>query len=471
LEQLPPTLLALGEDELARQDAATQFLVRAHPHLPRLRQLEFAAVVSGGHNDNPQWKTWTDKTKTKQRITDFKKPFVDPAQPAPGKQSNLAFLCVKSMLLTGFDAPFEQVLYLDRVMRGHELLQAIARVNRTGPEKHCGYVVDYVGVARHLTEALAVYSAEDVQGAMTSIVDELPVLSDRHRRVLAVFHDRGIADISQVDDCVALLRDEKIRAEFVVKFKRFLESLNVVMPRPEGLPYTRDAKILGFINQAAANMYRDSQLNIAGVGHKVRRLIDDHVQANGIDPKVPPISIMDADFEQVVATHVSSRAKASEMEHAARHHISVHFNSDPVYYKKLSRRLEEILQQFHDDWDDLATALQPLIREIRQGRPEEEVGLDPTLRAFRDVLAEEVPGDSARSPEELAEVTAEMLTQIGKKIRRVDFWRNTHAQTELRSSLVLYLDDNDLVELDRQEAVADQLVEMAKHHHQRLTTQ
>src|SRR4051812_43210738 len=73
----------------------------------------------------------------------------------PEKQHGLAFLCVKSMLLTGFDAPVEQVLYLDRPMKGAELLQAIARVNRTYPGKGCGLVVDYCGVARNLAAALA----------------------------------------------------------------------------------------------------------------------------------------------------------------------------------------------------------------------------------------------------------------------------------------------------------------------------
>ncbi len=87
------------------------------------------------------------------------------------------------------------MLYLDRSIRDHDLLQAIARVNRTCPNKHCGPVVDCYGVGRHLKEALAIYADEDVAGALTSIKDELPVLPDRHQRVIAVFKDRGITDI------------------------------------------------------------------------------------------------------------------------------------------------------------------------------------------------------------------------------------------------------------------------------------
>ena len=77
----------------------------------------------------------------------------------------------------------------------------------------------------------------------------------------------------------------------------------------------------------------------------------------GIDPKVPPIQLSDAQFDQYVARAANARAKASEMEHAARYHLTVHFNEDPAYYKKLSERLEEILSRFKDNWDELIAAL------------------------------------------------------------------------------------------------------------------
>src|SRR5690606_6640321 len=119
----------------------------------------------------------------------------------------------------------------------------------------------------------------------------------------------------------------------------------------------RDAKILGFINKAAANLYRDSQLNLVGAGRKVRELIDEYIEARGVNPRVPPVSIMDAEFERVVDGHVSPRTKASEMEHAARYHISKHAHEDPAHYKKLSERLEEILQEFENNWERLVEAL------------------------------------------------------------------------------------------------------------------
>jgi len=463
LETLDPTLLVLTEEEVEELGAEQQFLIRAHAQLDLIRELEFATVMSKRHNQPSSWDEWSDKTKSEARIARFKKPL---------SENKLAFLCVKSMLLTGFDAPVEQVLYLDRAMRGHQLLQAIARVNRTRLGKTCGLVVDYFGVARHLRDALAVYTHTDVVGALTSIKDELPKLADRHARVVSVFADEGL-EIIDIDGCVELLRDVKIRADFIAKLKKFTESLDVILPRPEALPFTRDARLLGFINKSAHNLYRDSQLNIIGAGNKVKKLIDEFIESQGIDPKIPPISILDAKFEETVESHTSKRAKASEMEHAARHHIRVHLDEDPVYYESLSEKLEGILGDLHDRWDELVAALKQFTAEVKEGRRGDETGLDPKSELpFLDILVKESANGSAPTPEALAryaELTVELVQHLRQEVRNVDFWRNAHAQNVLRSWIVRdFLDEHDLVPFERQQAVADQLVELAKALHTRL---
>ena len=97
------------------------------------------------------WRNWSDKAKQEEHIKRFKRKF---ASDQNRQDRPAVYLVVINMLLTGFDAPVEQVLYLDRKIVAHDLLQAIARVNRTSGQKKCGYVVDYIGVARHLNEAL-----------------------------------------------------------------------------------------------------------------------------------------------------------------------------------------------------------------------------------------------------------------------------------------------------------------------------
>jgi len=109
--------------------------------------LEVKVIFSGNLNDPPHLKAhFTTKEEQDAIIKRFTKPL---------DKDKLAFLIVKDMLLTGFDAPIEQVMYLDRPLKEHGLLQAIARVNRTcGEKKKCGYVVDYYGVTDFLEEAL-----------------------------------------------------------------------------------------------------------------------------------------------------------------------------------------------------------------------------------------------------------------------------------------------------------------------------
>src|SRR5207244_328984 len=143
-----------------------------------------AHVVSDNHNDPESWWDWADKDKQEESIKRFKRKF---ATAKTDKTDPLSILVVMNMLLTGFDAPVEQVLYLDRKIVAHDLLQAIARVNRTSGQKKCGYVVDYIGVARHLNEALRDYDGEDIEGALIDISVELPKLLDRRARAVAIF--------------------------------------------------------------------------------------------------------------------------------------------------------------------------------------------------------------------------------------------------------------------------------------------
>lgn len=472
LEALTPETLALPDDGTRPNGNRPALLVAAHPHLAKLKTLEFAPIISSGNNDDGAWKAWSDPATVENRIARFKKPLT---HDDPNKADPLAFLIVKSMLLTGFDAPIEQVMYLDRHVQQAELLQAIARVNRTnGKTKSAGLVVDYYGVAKHLKEALKAYSDQDVDGALKSLNDEIPRLRDRHFVVVNLFRTRGVDDIWDTDECVELLRDEKLRAEFQVKLKAFLSTLDLVLPRPEALPYVNDAEQLAHIQLRARNLYRDSGRPIGKeVGAKVRQLIDDHVISLGIDPKIPPISLMDANFDDAVDKIRTPRAKASEMEHALRYHIRQHQNEDPEHYQKLSERLNGILADFKDRWDDLLDALKAILKDVQAGRQTDETGLDPETQApFYDVLKREVAGDASLTEAqqtELCEVTVELVQHLQTELKLVEFWSNAYKQTTLRAWVVRLLDGHGKsVPFDRLEAVADRLVELAKANHYKL---
>jgi type I restriction enzyme, R subunit len=470
LEALAPELLALSLEELSAQPEEVQFLVRAHAHLDKIMELEFAAVISDERNDPPSWAEWTDEGKIRERIRSFKKPL---SAENPEDRHGLAFLCVKSMLLTGFDAPVEQVLYLDRPMKGAELLQAIARVNRTYPGKGCGLVVDYCGIAKNLDLALAMYTQTDRAGALRRLIDDLPTLEDRHRDVLNIFREQGLDIYRDRTACVDLLESIRIRAEFTVRLRLFLDALDMILPRPQGLPYTRDARQLGLISMQARNRYRDGQLDIRAAGPKVEELIDTYVRSNGVDPKIPPVAITAVNFPELVQAAGSARAQASEMEHAIRHHMSLHFAEDPARYRKLSERLKALLDEFRENWDELATYLWRFVEEIRQDENMDIPGLEPrTETPFFRLLAEE-SGRDITVPEEsdrLRGATRELVQIIRGHSRTVDFWRNRPAQDRLRGDLVQYLDDHEVVSFERLEAIADGIMSLARALHSRLVS-
>ena len=456
LETRAPILQNFDSETLENLDAETRFLAQALPHLETIRNLKFAAVISSDKDDLRSWKKWTEKNEQSANIEKFKKPLAE---------DGLAILIVKSMLLTGFDAPREQVLYLDRGMKEYELLQAIARVNRVYDDtKKYGLVVDYYGV--NVAEALAIYDKVDTEGALFDIREELPKLQNSHQRLINFFtqHECTIDDL---DNCVDLLKDERLRVEFNNYLKGFLDSLDTILPRPEALhPYNfiKDAKKAGLIKKTVADLYRDEKLNIVSAKEKVRALIDQYIESQGIDPKVPPVDIMSLNFKTHVQRHRSIKAQAAEMESAARHHISIHYDEDPIYYQSLSDKLQEILDSLAENWQEQVEALRQYIEEFQAGRQTNETGLDPkTQLPFLNILGEH----SGKSITELAVVTVEIVNYIRQELRKIN-WDRPVVQEDLRKWIAGYLDDNDVVNYEELELVSDKLVQLARKNRDRL---
>ncbi|WP_426105984.1 type I restriction endonuclease subunit R [Pseudomonas sp. TWR1-1-3] len=475
-EALPAADKMLDDEALCVRPPKVQARIQAWRYRETLRSLEFAAIISGSNNDDPSWKIWTDGGKHEQLIKRFKKPLRDEQ---PGKADPLAFLIVKSMLLTGFDAPIEGVMYLDRPIKEAELLQAIARVNRTGHGKRCGIVVDYYGVANHLKEALAAYADEDIEGALVSIKDEVPILRDRHLRVVDVLRRQGIESLDDTEACLAALNQEKVRAEFAVKLKAFLASLDTVLPRPEGLPFVKDAKRLAYIHARARNRYKDLPVLGKDIGAKVRKLIDDHVISLGVDPKIPPIQLTDADFEKQMSRSVNDRAKASEMEHAIRSHIRKHADEDPVLFRKLSERLNDILKSLGEQWDVLVAQLQKIISELRSGQIDEDTNaanLPAHYAPFLRTVLEVVCAEADPQPAELIrlkDVTVGLVNLLVDELQsHRDIWspRKRVAQEDLTGRLFdhLMLLRPPLVDIDTAGILADRLLDQARASHDKL---
>jgi type I restriction enzyme R subunit len=183
-------LRAALDERLERERAKTEpdgGLIR------RIAFLKVAVVVSSDATNEPAEITATRKeAKAWNAVENFCKPFnLDDLNKA---NTGIAFLVVCDMLLTGFDAPIEQVMYIDKRLKEHNLLQAIARVNRVTHDKQRGFIVDYIGLANHLTEALKIYANDLAAGddAAVFLIFEIFLIGGSEQR-LQFLHSRALA--------------------------------------------------------------------------------------------------------------------------------------------------------------------------------------------------------------------------------------------------------------------------------------
>ena len=458
----------------ASMDPDASFLRGAASRIDLIRALRFAPVISGDHNDPLHYAQWTDKQRQQANIDSFKLPLG-----ASDKHSPLGLLIVKSMLLTGFDAPQAQVIYLDRMIQQAELLQAVARVNRTAPKKEHGLVVDYYGVSAQLTQALAAYTSDghmdpDAEAALRPLTDEIEKLESQRQRIRQIFVVRGVEPAkTNIDDCVHLLADEKLRAEFDTALRTFLATFDTVLPRPEALPYVEDASLFGEIQIKTRRRYRDTldgDFDPYKYKEKVRWLLDEHITALDLSSKIEPVRITAPEFAEHIGGISSQRTKASEMEHAVRFHIREHLDEDPVYYEKLSKRVDEILGRLKERWEQIALEFQELIAEVQAGRTDEDhTGLDPaTELPFHNLMVERVASPEPDTADRLINRTSKLVAEIRRMIGVVGFWDNATKQDDLRKSIKQSLDDSDLFDFDGLDELAVELVALAKANQHRL---
>jgi len=379
-------------------------------------------IISGSHNDEARYTPYTNAAHQKEVIKNFTKPLG-----MSEGQDPTAFLIVKDMLLTGFDAPIAQVMYIDRSLKEHTLMQAIARVNRTYKGKDAGFVVDYHGLSDYLTEALEMFSSEDVQGAYQTLKDEIPRLQATHTRVAAIF--KGLKG-KDIDDYVVFLKDEDVRQQFEMAFKRFAKQMDVVLPDVAAKPYVSDLKLWGKVQNAARNRYRDPGLNIQDVGAKVRALVEEHIISTGVDPKIPPIDLMATNFKQSVEQIKSPESRASEIESAIKHHITVNLDEDPEYYKSLSLRLQDIIQQNNGKWEQQVEMLLDFRNNIEAERVQTatDLGLTDTELAFYNILMAEVANHaddetiSEAVHDEIKATSQSLVSMFDEATQIVDFF-------------------------------------------------
>ena len=341
------------------------------------------------------------------------------------------------MLLTGFDAPVEQVLYLDRALREHGLLQAIARVNRrfaherdgVPTEKTHGLVVDYHGVSRDLEEALSTFDWPDVQDTMREMDEEpAPVIDAAAVQAESHFVGRNLSDTWE---CVTVFAPDantegRFKADLFERFNAdyrvFSRLMDRFLPDPRALDYTdRLARLTEIRAYVRAHFLRENaDVDWTEIGAKVKRLVDERISAQ-VRELMRPVSILDQDFEQKIASLPHDEARASVMEHAIRAQIHEGLAANPAFFEKLSEQLARIIEDLRSRVIDSAEACRRYAAIRQMIRSEAEIaaehGLTPVSFAIYELL--DGRSDETVSPTQVREEPASYRTQFDEQTKDV----------------------------------------------------
>jgi type I restriction enzyme R subunit len=416
-----------------------------------LASLRTEVIISeGDHNAKPHLKAYADSRHRKLAVAGFKLPFGKTDKDENDQQidGNIGVLVVVDMLLTGFDAPIEQVMYLDKVIVNHSLLQAIARVNRVYDDrKNVGFVVDYVGMGNHLKKALDAYWEKEQQEIMACLRDDTSLfveLKQAHQALQDIFDKYGLSAFSDPDDLFNLFYDENTRHEFMEAFKAFSKALDNVFPRKEALDYIDELNRFAEINVLASQHLRDQRISLKGVSEKLRSITDEFLRSKGITVKVEPISIMDEAFLDHVNTRKRVKTKAAEVEHAIRHFIDINLDEDPELYASFAEELKRILAEFMNNWEDIYRLLEELRAKIRSAQQEPTFGLHrkrqmPIFRKLHNFIYEKREPLTEDEISNLISWTKEIYGKLKVELAIVGFWGNTASVNRLRGEISNYL--------------------------------
>jgi len=472
--------------EEALKEALTEKIALLEKDNPRkldieqLKNMRIETVISGGHNDLPHIKERSNPTKHERIIKSFKLPFDAEDE---GVKGDVGIVVVMNMLITGFDAPVEQVMYLDRVIKAHNLLQAIARVNRVGDAaKEKGFVVDYVGVGHHLKEAIDNYDEREQKEILDSLgseEEELNALKAAHSEIMELLKKHGLEDLNDHDAFFDLFYDEDIRFEYQAAFEKLTKCMNVVFPRKEALNYFHDYQSLTEINALAKRHFRDQRFSIKGIPAKLRTITDDYLKSKGIEQKVEPISILDDKFEEEVGKRNRVKTKAAEVEHAIRHHLDINFDEDPELYASFTEALERILKEFKNNWQRIWEELEKLRQKIKN-MPKPPGGLHRKKQMpFFRILAREIYGkafgEDTFSSEELdhmVDLTRDVFDVVKREIELTGFWDSIPARNKLKAEIQKVLLSERFNKLPniikKRNEIISRVMEVAQANHDRI---
>ncbi len=364
-------------------------------------------------------------------------------------------------LLTGFDAPRNTVMYLDRDLKEHTLLQAIARVNRLHEGKDFGYIIDYRGVLTNLGRALATYSemlpdfdAADLEGTLTDIGEVVARLPQQHSDLWDIFKE--IANKYDEEAYEQLLADDALRSRFYDRLRDFSKTLTIALasvdfiektPEQRVNKYKRDLKFFTALRTAVSRRYAET-VDFSEYEPKIAKLIDRHVGAGEVERLTELVNIFEKDkFEAEIERVTGEAAKADTIAHRTKRTILERMDEDPAFYKKFSQMLKEIIEAFRQRRIEAAEYLRKarqvmenVINRTGDELPAKLAQAD-VPKAFYGIIRLVLERDGGKTAD-IADAGADVALAIDEIIRdmRIVSWAaNADVQNRMRTRIEDYL--------------------------------
>jgi type I restriction enzyme R subunit len=352
-----------------------------------------AIVMSAGQKDPPEWKVHLREKDAEEKLLDR---FRSPTDP-------LKFVIVTSKLLTGFDAPILQAMYLDKPMRDHNLLQAICRVNRTfGQSKTHGLIVDYIGIFDDVAQALD-FDEKSVQQVVSNIDELRQVLPVQILKCLAFFPhvDRSVGGYEGLMAAQQCLPDNATRDKFASEYTVLGNIWEALSPDPCLGAYAKDYKWLTQVYESVKPVSGNGKLLWHRLGAKTIDLINENVHVEAVRDDIDAL-VLDAEVLDSILKDVNPEKKAREVEIKLIARLRKHAGNPK--FKDLGERLEKIREK-HE---------QGLLNSLE------------FLKAILEIAKDTVEAEKQTDPEEEQDQALTALTELFNEVKS----KNTHVIVE-----------------------------------------
>ncbi len=402
-------------------------------------------IMTGSASDPLEWQEHIRSKSRRKAIGDRLK---DPKDP-------LKIVIVRDMWLTGFDAPALHTLYVDKPMNGHNLMQAIARVNRVFGDKTGGLVVDYIGIAQDLKKALATYTESKGRGKLTfDQAEAVAKMQELYEVVVGMFNGfdyRGyfgteprhkLSFILDASNFILGLEDGKNR--FKQHVQRLSQAFGLSTPHPDALAIRDD---LAFFQAIRARIVKlegaePKKRTNEEIETALRQIIDDAIvseevvnvfDAAGI--KKPDISILSDSFLAEVENMPRKNLALELLKRLLAEEIKAKSSSNTTASRKFSEMLTQAVKRYQSGLIEAAVVIQELMELARKMREEEARGVALGLRhdelAFYDALAENDAAQKIMEDETLKAIARELVDSV-RRNTSIDWQLKESVQAKLR---------------------------------------